>query len=66
MPLYKLHLEDGTDAGEARYADWIKPREEVHVNGTVGHEPSRDTAATDAWPTRLVGECVRLPRHHMK
>jgi hypothetical protein len=28
---YKIHLEDGDDAGEATYADCINPGEEIHV-----------------------------------
>ena len=35
MPLYRLYLEDGTDAGEARYNDWLRPGDEIHVHGTV-------------------------------
>lgn len=33
MPLYRLFLEDGTDAGEGSYADWLKPGDEIHVHG---------------------------------
>ena len=33
MPLYRIYLEDGTDAGEARYSDWLKPGDEIHING---------------------------------
>jgi len=28
---YTLHLEDGSDAGEATYAQMIKPGEEIHL-----------------------------------
>ena len=31
---YRLHLEDGTDVGEATYAMMIKPGEEIHGNGS--------------------------------
>jgi hypothetical protein len=27
----KSHLEDGDDAGEATYAEWINPGEEIHL-----------------------------------
>jgi hypothetical protein len=28
---YRLHLEDGSDAGKATYAQMIQPGDEVHV-----------------------------------
>jgi hypothetical protein len=28
---YRLHLEEGSDAGEATYAMMIKPGEEIHL-----------------------------------
>jgi hypothetical protein len=28
---YRLHLEDGSDAGEATYAVMIKPGDEIHL-----------------------------------
>ena len=31
MYCYRLHLEDGGDAGEATYAQMIKPGEEIHL-----------------------------------
>jgi hypothetical protein len=31
MFTYRLHLEDGSDAGEATYAMMIKPGEEIHL-----------------------------------
>jgi hypothetical protein len=34
LSLYRLYLEDGSDAGEARYNDWLKPGDEIHVHGT--------------------------------
>jgi len=30
---YRLHFEDGSDAGEATYAMMIKPGEKIHGNG---------------------------------
>jgi hypothetical protein len=30
---YKIHLEDGGDAGEATYAEWIEPGEVIHIAG---------------------------------
>ena len=33
---YRLHLEDGSDAGEATYAQMIKPGEEI-VAGSNEH-----------------------------
>ena len=30
---YRLHLADGSEAGEATYAIMIKPGEEIHGNG---------------------------------
>jgi hypothetical protein len=35
MPTYKLHWEDGSDAGQARYNDWLRPGDEIHFNGTA-------------------------------
>jgi hypothetical protein len=35
VPLYRIHLEDGTAAGEGRYAYWVKPGDEIHVDGTA-------------------------------
>jgi hypothetical protein len=31
MFTYRLHLEDGSDAGEATYAVVIRPGEEIHL-----------------------------------
>jgi hypothetical protein len=28
---YRLHLEDGSDAGEATYAQMIHPGDEIHL-----------------------------------
>ena len=28
---YRLHLEDGSDAGEATYAQMIQPDDEIHL-----------------------------------
>ena len=36
---YTLHLEDGSDAGEATYAQMIKPGEEIHLG--AGHTRHR-------------------------
>jgi hypothetical protein len=30
---YKIHLEDGSEAGEATYAEWINPGELIHIAG---------------------------------
>jgi hypothetical protein len=32
---YRLHLEDGSDAGEATYAQMIHPGDEIHLG--AGH-----------------------------
>jgi hypothetical protein len=29
---YRLHLEDGSDAGEATYAEMIHPGDEIHLS----------------------------------
>jgi len=31
MFTYRLHLEDGSDAGEAVYAQMIRPGDEIHL-----------------------------------
>ena len=31
MLTYRLHLEDGSDAGEATYAQMIQPGDEIHL-----------------------------------
>ena len=35
MFTYRLHLEDGSDAGEATYAQMIKPGEEIIAGSNV-------------------------------
>jgi hypothetical protein len=30
---YRVHLEDGSDAGEATYAQMIHPGDEIHLGG---------------------------------
>lgn len=35
MFTYRLHLEDGSDAGEATYAQMIHPGDEIHLGAGV-------------------------------
>lgn len=58
---YRLHSPGGDDLGEATYAMMIKPREEIHGNGSqqsrIGSRSAAGIAAHVA-AERLVAACV--------